>query len=120
MRPVLQEIRADYLDGDERHPAREGGRLRIESTAATFYSGLPGDKRRPGPTHPFEAIVDVRVGGVVTGRKSGVGVAVVFGWPGPRPGQRPRAGATPHSTYCSGARMVGYAIAVTSSIAAGP
>ena len=82
MRPVLQEIRADYLDGDERHPAREGGRLRIESTAATFYSGLPGDKRRPGPTHPFEAIVDVRVGGVVTGRKSGVGVAVVFGWPG--------------------------------------
>ena len=78
----MQDIRADYIDGDERHPARDGGRLQIDPSAVTFYSGLPGDKHRPGPVHPLEAILDVRLGGVVTRRGTGIGVAVVFGLPG--------------------------------------
>ncbi len=53
MRPVLQEIRADYLDGDERHPAREGGRLRIESNGSDL---LFRPARRQAPPWPDSSL----------------------------------------------------------------
>ncbi len=76
------ELRADYLGGDDRYHPVDGGVLRKEQHAIVFFRGPPGSKRRPGPEHLLATILEVRLGGLLLGRKKGLGVAAVAGAPG--------------------------------------
>jgi hypothetical protein len=77
----MWELKADYLGGDDRYHPVDGGILTKEPHAVVFLRG-PAGKRQAGPEHLLASIVDVRLGGLLMGRKKGLGVAFVAGAPG--------------------------------------